>query len=174
MTRVTANKEVAINIIILPNGTVKFDEIDKTPYIGRVLQPLQIKAKKSNDALAGRLIYDAFDNKMSELPFGERDRCGLYTLLENDIVQFVIAKDKRDGMMRATQISLLDQSFLKSKEHREMGIVIKLDNTSGGQIKCFLSDQVVPFRFSEVMKDNFQISEGDPLEFSLAISPNNG
>ncbi len=60
---------------------------------------------------------------MSELSFGERDRCGLYTLLENDIVQFVIAKDKRDGMMRATQISLLDQSFLKSKEQRE--IVIK-------------------------------------------------
>ncbi len=57
---------------------------------------------------------------MSELPFGERDRCGLYTLLENDIVQFVIAKDKRDGMIRATQISLLDQSFLKSKEQREI------------------------------------------------------
>jgi hypothetical protein len=57
---------------------------------------------------------------MSELSFGERDRCGLYTLLENDIVQFVIAKDKRDGMIRATQISLLDQSFLKSKEHREI------------------------------------------------------
>lgn len=57
---------------------------------------------------------------MSELSFGERDRCGLYTLLENDIVQFVIAKDKRDGMMRATQIALLDQSFLKSKEQREI------------------------------------------------------
>ena len=57
---------------------------------------------------------------MSELPFGERDRCGLYTLLENDIVQFVIAKDKRDGMTRATQIALLDQSFLKSKEQREI------------------------------------------------------
>ena len=57
---------------------------------------------------------------MSELSFGERDRCGLYTLLENDIVQFIIAKDKRDGMMRATQIALLDQSFLKSKEQRQM------------------------------------------------------
>jgi hypothetical protein len=57
---------------------------------------------------------------MSELSFGERDRCGLYTLLENDIVQFVIAKDKRDGMMRATQIALLDQSFLKSKEQRQI------------------------------------------------------
>lgn len=111
---------------------------------------------------------------MSELPFGERDCCGLYTLLENDIVQFVIAKDKRDGMMRATQISLLDQSFLKSKEQRQIGIITKLDNTTGGQIKCLSSDQIISFRFSEVMKENFEISEGDPLEFSLAINPNNG
>ncbi len=72
------------------------------------------------------LVFFKFDKflksnrKMSELPFGERDRCGLYTLLENDIVQFVIAKDKRDGMMRATQIALLDQSFLKSKEQRQI------------------------------------------------------
>ncbi|CAF0818847.1 unnamed protein product [Rotaria sp. Silwood1] len=168
------NKEVAINIVILPKGTVQFDEIDKTPYIGRILQTLQNKPKKSNETLTGRLLYDTIDNKMSELSFGERDRCGLYTLLENDIVQFVIAKDKRDGMMRATQISLLDQSFLKSKEHREMGIVIKLDSSTGGQIKCLSSDQIISFRFTEVMKDNFQISEGDPLEFSLAMTSNNG
>ena len=104
---------------------------------------------------------------MSELSFGERDRCGLYTLLENDIVQFVIAKDKRDGMTRATQISLLDQSFLKSKEQRHKGTVIKLDNVAGGQIQCTSADQLVSFRFSEVMKDNFQICEGDSLEFTL-------
>ena len=36
------------------------------------------------------------------------------------IVEFVVAKDKRDGMMRRTQISFLEQSFLKSKEHREI------------------------------------------------------
>jgi hypothetical protein len=65
---------------------------------------------------------------MVELPFGERDRCGLYTLLENDIVQFIIAKDKRDGMIRATQISLLDQSFLKSKEQRQ---IVKQKNFFG-------------------------------------------
>ncbi|CAF3989006.1 unnamed protein product [Rotaria sordida] len=168
------NKEVASNIIILPKGTVEFDDIDKTPYIGRILQPLQNKLKKSDNILIGRLLYDTIDKKMSELSFGERDRCGLYTLLENDIVQFVIAKDKRDGMTRATQISLLDQSFLKSKEQRQMGIVIKLDSTIGGQIKCLPSDQIVSFRFSEVMKDNFQITEGDPLEFTLALNSNNG
>ncbi|CAF3428799.1 unnamed protein product [Rotaria socialis] len=168
------NKEVASNIIILPKGTVEFDEIDKTPHIGRILQPLQNKLKKSENALAGRLIYDALEKKMSELPFGDRDRCGLYTLLDSDIVQFVIAKDKRDGMMRATQISLLDQSFLKSKEQRQIGIVIKLDTTIGGQIKYLSSDQIVSFRFSEVMKDNFQITEGDLLEFTLASNIING
>ena len=51
---------------------------------------------------------------------------------------------------------------------------MKLDPSVGGQIKCIPSNQLVPFRFSEVMKDNFQISEGDPLEFTLAHSSNNG
>ena len=51
---------------------------------------------------------------------------------------------------------------------------MKLDSTTGGHIKCLLSDQIVSFRVSEVMKDKFQISEGDPLEFSLATNSNNG
>ena len=55
------NKEVASNIVILPKGTVEFDEIDKTPYIGRILQPLQTKTKKSDDTLTGRLLYDSID-----------------------------------------------------------------------------------------------------------------
>jgi len=75
---------------------------------------------------------------MSELPFGERDRCGLYTLLENDIVQFVIAKDKRDGMTRATQITLLDQSFLKLKEQREIVFVFFV-------CVCLVNSTVVSF-----------------------------
>jgi hypothetical protein len=33
---------------------------------------------------------------------------------------------------------------------------------------------MVTFRFSEVMKDNFEISESDVLEFTLAPSSNNG
>ena len=51
---------------------------------------------------------------------------------------------------------------------------MKLDPAIGGQIKCLTSNQIVSFRFSEVMKENFQISEGDPLEFSLAHTANNG
>ncbi len=52
---------MACNIIILPKGTVEFDEIDKTPYIGRILQPLQLKGKKTDETLTGRLLYDALD-----------------------------------------------------------------------------------------------------------------
>ena len=51
---------------------------------------------------------------------------------------------------------------------------MKLDTTIGGQIKCFSANQIVSFRFSEVMKDNFQISEGDSLEYTLANGSNNG
>ncbi len=52
--------------------------------------------------------------------------------------------------------------------------MIKLDNTTGGQIKCITSNEIISFRFNEIMKDNFQISKGDLLEFSLAINQNNG
>lgn len=53
-------------------------------------------------------------------------------------------------------------------------MVIKLDNTSGGQIKCLTSNEIISFRFNEIMKDDFQISQGDLMEFSLALNQNNG
>lgn len=53
--------------------------------------------------------------------------------------------------------------------------MIKLDSTTrSGQIKYLTSNEIIPFRFNEIMKDDFQISDGDLLEFSLAINPNNG
>jgi len=57
---------------------------------------------------------------------------------------------------------------------RFQGIVTKLDSNNGGQIKCLSTNQLVSFRFSEVMKDNFQISEGDPLEFTIDNRATNG
>ncbi|CAF0830573.1 unnamed protein product [Didymodactylos carnosus] len=170
------NKEVASNIVLLPEGSVVFDDIDQSFHIGRVTEPLT-KPKKANELLTGRILYDNIDTsviKLVELSFGERDRVGQYTLLENDIVQFHIATDKRDGVKRATQIQLLDQSFLKSKERRETGIVTKLVQKTGGVIKCTNRDETVTFRFSEVMKDSFQIAEGDLLEFTVVPSFSNG
>lgn len=38
-----------------------------------------------------------------------------------DIVEFQIAKDRRDGLLHSTNISLLDDSFIVSKEKRDKG-----------------------------------------------------
>jgi len=51
---------------------------------------------------------------------------------------------------------------------------MKLDKTIGGQIKYLTSNDIIAFRFNEIMKDNFEISDGDPVEFSVFYNPNNG
>ena len=55
-----------------------------------------------------------------EIPFGDKDQKGDFTLQLDDLVEFSIATDRRDGLQRATQIELLESSFEKSKEIREV------------------------------------------------------
>jgi len=54
-----------------------------------------------------------------EIPFGDRDQVGDYTLLFDDIVDFNIATDRRDKLQRATNIALSEHTFFVSKEERE-------------------------------------------------------
>ena len=54
-----------------------------------------------------------------EIPFGDRDQVGDYTLLIDDIVDFNIATDRRDKLQRATNIALSEHTFFVSKEERE-------------------------------------------------------
>ena len=113
-------KEIACNIRMLNDGTVSFDELSGTVYIGRITQPLtKINSGINLNGLSmaglssvgtihsiGRLIYDRNTSNSSvnngeslmELSFTDRDRVGgsgEYTLLEGDFVQFRIASDKR-------------------------------------------------------------------------------
>jgi len=54
-----------------------------------------------------------------EIPFGDRDQVGDYTLRVDDIVDFNIATDRRDQLQRATNIALSEHTFFVSKEERE-------------------------------------------------------
>jgi len=54
-----------------------------------------------------------------EIPFGDRDQFGDYTLQVDDIVEFNIATDRRDKLQRATNIAISEDTFLISKEKRE-------------------------------------------------------
>lgn len=53
---------------------------------------------------------------MMQVPFGDKDQCGEFTLRHGDWVQFQVATDRRDQLKRATNISLLDESFNVSGE----------------------------------------------------------
>jgi hypothetical protein len=46
-----------------------------------------------------------------EIPFGDKDQFGDYTLLQGDIVECNIATDRRDKLQRATNIRLLEETF---------------------------------------------------------------
>lgn len=44
--------------------------------------------------------------------------------IAGDVVDFQIAKDRRDGLLHATSISLCEESFIVSKEKRDKGMTL--------------------------------------------------
>jgi cold shock CspA family protein len=170
-------KEIATNIKSLPEGTVCFDELSQTVYIGRVVQaPIRLN---NGSVTLGRLIYDNNQDNLGELTFGENDRALIiasdatanggqnnkYTLLEGDFVQFRIATDKRrkfatqsNNIQRATQLTLIEEHNLaqnsqNTHENREKGVLIKINNDQikYGAIKCLEREDLVYFAFNEII-----------------------
>lgn len=111
-------KEVACNITRLPAGTVVFEDVGTEIVKGQVLKPLDRgqNARHQSDPLPGRIRYRAQDHSEVEVPFGDKDQKGDFTLRHGDWVQFKIATDRRDQLQRATNISLLEESFNVSGE----------------------------------------------------------
>lgn len=167
---------------MLKYGTVCFDEISQTFYIGRV-----IKLFTLDGVLHGRILFDYNDEKLVEIEFKDADRVGYYTLFEEDIVQFKIATDKRTNAKRATGISLMEHSLLNGKERRERGIVSKLfvDAPNGQQlvnkyasVTSIERDDPVFFFFTELIHFQRQqqqqqqqsqplVNVGDCVEFTV-------
>ncbi|XP_070535883.1 cold shock domain-containing protein E1-like [Ptychodera flava] len=164
-------KEVAISICKLPPGTVVFEDVQKAKTVGTVHKPLsRFNTRKSNDPLPGKLIYDSADGGQKEIPFGDKDQVGDYTLQVGDLVQFNIATDRRDLLQRATNIELLEESFLKSREKRENGIVAAVKE-GFGFIKCVDRDARMFFHFSELLKSAHEIKISDEVEFTVIPDP---
>ena len=106
-------KEVACTITKLAQGTVVFEDVGSEHFKGQVLKPIDRAQKYASDvdALNGRIKYRAEDRSEVEVPFGEKDQSGDFTLKHGDWVKFVIATDRRDKLQRATKIELMDESF---------------------------------------------------------------
>ncbi|KAG6462999.1 hypothetical protein O3G_MSEX013592 [Manduca sexta] len=162
-------KEVACNITKLPSGSVVFEDVSPEIMRGQVLKPLDrgnTVRVPQNDPLTGRIRYRAADHSEVEVPFGDKDQCGEFTLRHGDWVQFQVATDRRDQLKRATYISLLDESFNVSGERREQGIVCSL-REGYGFIRCVEREQTMFFHFAEVLRLGQELSVGDEVEFTV-------
>ncbi|CAE1158585.1 Cold shock domain-containing protein E1 [Acanthosepion pharaonis] len=163
-------REVAVNISRLPEGTVIFEDVASERIKGKILKPLKTSNKgRQGDPLCGRIVYED-DGHQIEIPFGDKDQKGDFTLQLDDLVEFSIATDRRDGLQRATQIELLESSFEKSKEIREVGIVATLKD-GYGFIQCADRDLRVFFHFSEALDPTHELKPQDEVEFTVVQDP---
>uniref|UniRef100_T1HMA0 CSD domain-containing protein n=1 Tax=Rhodnius prolixus TaxID=13249 RepID=T1HMA0_RHOPR len=162
-------KEVACNITTLPPGTVVFEDICDETVKGQVLKPLERgpRSHQNTDPLPGRIRYRAPDHSEVEVPFGDKDQLRDFTLRHGDWVSFRIATDRRDQLQRATNISLLLESFEVSGERRERGAVVaRKDNF--GFIRCADRDARIYFNYSEVLDMDVDIQVDMEVEFTVA------
>uniref|UniRef100_A0A0V0G417 Putative cold shock domain-containing protein e1 n=1 Tax=Triatoma dimidiata TaxID=72491 RepID=A0A0V0G417_TRIDM len=162
-------KEVACNITTLPPGTVVFEDICDETVKGQVLKPLERgpRSHQITDPLPGRIRYRAPDHSEVEVPFGDKDQLRDFTLRHGDWVSFRIATDRRDQLQRATNISLLLESFEVSGERRERGAVVaRKDNF--GFIRCADRDARIYFNYSEVLDMDVDIQVDMEVEFTVA------
>ncbi|XP_023030354.1 cold shock domain-containing Unr isoform X2 [Leptinotarsa decemlineata] len=161
-------KEVACNIIRLPTGTVIFEDVKPEIIKGQVLKPIDRGPRNPNEALPGRIRFRAPDHAEVEISFSEKDQSGDFTLRHGDWVQFQVATDRRDGLDRATNIILLDESFKVSGEKREQGVVVSIKE-GFGFLKCVEREARLFFHFSEVLDaDRSKIVQaGDEFEFTV-------
>lgn len=81
-------------------------------------------------------------------------------------MQFRIATDRRDQLQRATNISLLEESFLVSGERREQGIVLSMKD-GFGFVKCSDRDLRVFFHLNEVLDVDRETQVNDEVEFTI-------
>ncbi|CAG2185296.1 Cold shock domain-containing protein E1 [Mytilus edulis] len=137
-------KEVAVNIQSVPIGTVIFEDISVNKIQGSVQRTLK-NSRRQSDPLGGRISYESAKGPV-EIPFGDKDQGGDYTLLSGDVVECNIATDRRDKLQRATNIKLMEESFTANKENRETGVITNLKD-GYGFIQCTEREARMFFHF---------------------------
>lgn len=105
----------------LPEGTVIFEDVGLELRRGKIVKTLRSSGssgRRHSDPLAGRIVYETVKGPI-EIPFGDKDQNGDYTLCSNDLVEFRIATDRRDRLQRAAHINIVPDTFSVNKEKRE-------------------------------------------------------
>ena len=184
------NKQVAVNIEKLPEGSVVFEDVDSEVFTGQILEAVErglshLHLRSNLTSAASGLLSNGSSSssgsiawnkngKELEIPFSERDLKGQFTLNVGDYVQFRIATDRRDNKKHATDIRFLEETFSLSGEKREKGYVILMED-GFGFIKCFANKDAnrVLFKYNELIDGHQKVNLNDEVEFTLTNDPEN-
>lgn len=90
-----------------------------------------------------------------------------FSYRHGDWVEFRIATDRRDQLKRATNISLLPESFVVSGERRELGIIAVLKQ-GFGFLRSVEREPKIYFTFNEVLDVQRKLECNDEVEFTVA------
>jgi len=163
-------KEVANNITSLESGTVIFEDIGVDTRRGKVQKTLRAShGRRQSDPLAGRIVYETMDGPI-EIQYGDKDQEGDFTLSPGDLVQFNIATDRRDKLQRATNISLVQDTFKINGEKRETGVIAAVKD-GFGFITCAEREARMFYHFSELIDADKEIKIGEEVEFTVIQDP---
>lgn len=161
------NREVAVNLQRLPSGTVVFEDLENCIRRGWISK----LPNQTEEPLDGRVKYEDNGGTEKEVGFGDRDLAPLmWTVQVGDPVDFQLATDRRDGLKRATNITMaVTAPTAFAKENRLSGTVVALKenfgfvNSEQGNVEYY-------FKLSEVLDQEIRIDT--TVQFSLAADHN--
>lgn len=172
------DKQVAVNITLLPEGSVVFDDVSSNQYDG-IIKVLSLPRKnnmkdsrgeREEDAESFGTIEATIKGEETQFSYSDQDRDGnTYTLLPDDAVKFLIATDRRNSRQRAISVTLdLERTKEKSEDKRECGVVAAVKVLEGfGFIKCQSRDSRMFFHCSELIDSTHRIKMSDEVEFTV-------
>ena len=164
------NKDVATEIVRLADGTVIFEDVALDRKRGRVQKTLRTAhGRRQSDPLAGRIVYETIEGPI-EIPYGDKDQKGDYTLQPSDIVEFNIATDRRDKLQRATNILLVEDTFKVNGEKRETGVIASVKD-GFGFLRCAEREARMFFHFSEMLDPSKEVKQGEEVAFTIIQDP---
>eukprot|EP00039_Didymoeca_costata_P030551 m.30155 g.30155 ORF g.30155 m.30155 type:complete len:859 (+) comp8178_c0_seq2:297-2873(+) len=165
-------KPAALNVSVLPPGSVSFEEELEGDFQGEIAK-LSKRSRDGRSEDEPTRIRHKFENANGEIQEETLPLRGKITMPEGDQdppcvgdkAEFKIFKDKRNGM-RLVKAARVIEKVPREPEVREQGIVNKLSADGYGFIKCADRDARIFFHFSDVSYQG-DLRVNDHVEFTV-------
>ncbi|KAK1791462.1 hypothetical protein P4O66_013480, partial [Electrophorus voltai] len=161
-----------VSSVLTTEGMGVNEDISSEKYEGAVFQVVPRNFKEAEQVEEHKLTQGLLDSMVEgtqkRLPFRSSDVITQATMMVGDRVYFNISTNPETKEERAVNIKIQPDTLQsESEEQRKIGIIVKLDESSGF-IKT-PQDPELFFNLSEIM-DDIKLIVGEKVEFTLAAT----